>query len=159
MRSDPNLLRRASDDDKPLVSRLIQLYLYDLAAVVDFPIGADGVYEYEFLEAFWHTPYLLQRDGELRGFALVKRGCPLTDEEDCWFMAEFFVMRPYRRTGFGSRAVKEIFEAHPGRWHVPVLMENAPALNFWQKALEPFSAVSEPVAYDGADWRLFRMTG
>ncbi|GHA30352.1 hypothetical protein GCM10007989_27620 [Devosia pacifica] len=178
MRSDPNLLRRASDRDKPLVARLIQLYLYDLAAVVDFPIGADGLYDYEFLEAFWHTPfgadglydyefleafwhtpYLLQRDGELRGFALVKRGCPLTDEEDCWFMAEFFVMRPYRRTGFGSRAVKEIFEAHPGRWHVPVLMENAPALNFWQKALEPFSAVSEPVAYDGADWRLFRMTG
>ena len=65
MRSDPNLLRRASDDDKPLAARLIQLYLYDLAAVVDFPIGADGLYDYEFLEAFWHTPYLLQRIYEL----------------------------------------------------------------------------------------------
>ena len=45
-------LIRASDDDKPVIARLIQLYLYDMATQTPFAIAANGLYDYGNLDAF-----------------------------------------------------------------------------------------------------------
>ena len=50
-------------------------------------------------------------------------------------MAEFFVMRKYRRAGLGRRAAAEIFPLFPGEWTVRQQRGNAPATSFWRTAI------------------------
>ncbi|QQA41193.1 GNAT family N-acetyltransferase [Pelagovum pacificum] len=150
---DPSVVP-ATDDDRSVVARLIQLYLYDMAAQSPFSIEADGLYAYDFLDRFWQTPYLLYREDELAGFALVIEGCPITDRADCHFMAEFFVLRPYRRGGLGTLAAQTILHRHPGDWHVATLEDNAPARAFWATALAPWTPTVTPATHDGDTWRV-----
>lgn len=148
----------AGEEDRATVARLLQLYLYDFAALYGFPVGRDGLYEYDHLDRFWQHPYLIFADKELAGFALVIDGCPITDDARAHFMAEFFVLRPYRRRGVGRAAVDVLFARHPGLWHIGVLPDNAPAFSFWTVALGT-PPLDEVLSYDGEDWRLFKVTG
>ena len=111
-------LIRADTTDKPVIARLIQLYLYDMAAQEPFPIGADGAYAYDYLDRFWQHPYLFHLDGQIAGFALVIDHCPITQTAPCWFMAEYFVLRPYRQQALGRTMFHAILNHHSGRWHI-----------------------------------------
>jgi predicted acetyltransferase len=144
--------REVTDSERPTVERLIQLYLYDMASEHPWPLEPDGRYAYDFLDRFWQHPYLLYADGNLAGFALVIRGCPITGREDCWFMAEFFVLRPYRRQGLGAEAARQLFATHRGAWHVAVLGSNQPALAFWGRALSAYQPAVAPTEFDGDYW-------
>lgn len=128
-------VRKAAGTERPIIEQLIQLYLYDMASEHPWPLEPNGRYAYDFLDRFWQHPYLLHTNGELAGFALVIRGCPITGRADCWFMAELFVLRPYRRQGLGAEATRQLLANHPGAWHVAVLQSNQPALAFWNRAL------------------------
>jgi predicted acetyltransferase len=141
-------------DQKPAIANLIQLYLYDMTEFMPFPLGADGRFDYGFLDRFWRYPYLIHSGDELAGFALVIDECPLTATTPCWFMAEFFVLKAYRRAGMGSRAVSDIVERHPGRWHIGAPCANLPAQAFWTKALAPRSPTLSDITFDGDNWRL-----
>lgn len=67
-------------------------------------------------------------DGRPAGFALVR----LTDPTE---LAEFFVLRKYRRGGIGTAAAREVIARHPGRWAVGQIAANAPATAFWRRAI------------------------
>jgi predicted acetyltransferase len=140
----------AAEADRPVVARLIQLYLHDMTEYLPFAVGEDGLYEYDYLERFWQHPYLLRVDGELAGFALVIDRCPVTGETPCWFVAEFFLMRAYRGRGAGRAAAEAVFGRHAGRWHVGVINRNGPAAAFWSAVLP--HAPSRAVHFDGEDW-------
>jgi predicted acetyltransferase len=140
------------EGDKPLIANLIQLYLYDMSAVMNFPVGADGRYEYDFLDRFWQHPYAIRVDGELAGFALVIEECPVTGLKPCWFMAEFFVLRGYRRQGVGCEAVDAAIALHPGQWHIAALTDNEPATLFWDRVLEARDPKRTVVMFDDAEW-------
>ena len=88
-------LRRAATNHKPTIANLIQLYLHDMTEFMPFPVGADGRFEYGFLDRFWRHPYFIMQGDEIAGFALVVDECPLTGRAPCWFMAEFFVLKAY----------------------------------------------------------------
>lgn len=149
----------AQEADRQTVANLIQLYLYDMTDEGVWPVGADGLYEYDFLERFWRYPYLLHVDGELAGFALVVDECPLTGEKPCWFMAEFFVLRGYRRNGIGRRAVAELLGRHPGRWHVAVMGSHPKADAFWDQVLRAQEGlVVSMLVFEGDVWRLRSFT-
>ena len=105
---------------KPLIANLIQLYLYDMTESLPFPVGSDGRFEYGFLDRFWRFPYLIYSGDEIAGFALVVDECPLTGLAPCFFMAEFFVLKAYRRQGLGRAALGAILLRHPGEWHIAV---------------------------------------
>lgn len=144
----------ATDDQKPLVANLIQLYLYDMTDSMPFPVGPDGRFEYDFFDRFWRFPYLIHSDNEIAGFAFVIDECPLTARKSCWFMAEFFVLRAYRHRGVGQGAVAAIIDRHPGDWHIAVPLANAPAQSFWARALRTRHPAVREIAFEGDDWRL-----
>lgn len=148
----------ARDDQKPVIANLIQLYLYDVTESMPFPVGADGRFEYDFLDRFWRFPYLIYSDNQLAGFALVIEECPLTGRQPCWFMAEFFVLKAYRRRGVGKAAVTAIIDRHPGDWHIAVPLANAPAQAFWGRALQSRHPAAREITFDGDDWRLNAFT-
>jgi predicted acetyltransferase len=101
-------------------------------------VGPDGRFTYEGLDSYWRedgrVPLKVEAGGRLAGFVLVNRWSALNRVLD-HSVAEFFVLRKYRRIGVGSRAAGVLFERWPGRWEVAVAEYNKPALSFWRKAI------------------------
>jgi predicted acetyltransferase len=55
-------------------------------------------------------------------------------------MAEFFVLRKYRRAGVGTRAAHRIFGTYAGEWEVRQRSTNVSATSFWRTAISVYTA-------------------
>ena len=127
----------ASETDRPVLRRLIELYRHDFSEFDDTDVDSHGEFGYRYLDHYWTEPdrhaFLIRCDGRWAGFALVRSG----DPHD---MAEFFVMRKYRRSGVGREAAREVLHRFPGRWTVRQLLTNPAATEFWRVAIpHPFT--------------------
>ena len=136
-------LTSVPESQRQIITNLIQLYKYDFSefAEVGSPygeVGPDGRFTYEGLDSYWRedgwVPLTVKVDSRLAGFVLVNRWSALKRLLD-HSVAEFFVLRKYRRIGVGSRAARNLFERWPGSWEVAVARYNKPALSFWRKAI------------------------
>jgi len=81
-------------------------------------------------------------EGRLAGFVLVMHYNYFTGEHaaDCpWVIAEFFVMRKYRRQGVGRAAAFQVFDRFPGRWEVAEITSNVGAQAFWRKVIGEYT--------------------
>lgn len=131
------IVDRASKSDATTLGNLLQLYIHDLSAV--FPnveLGPDGLFRYDDLPLYWSQSdarfaFLIRVDGRLAGFALVKRGSPASNDPNVLDVAEFFVVRRFRRDGVGREAARLLWNTLPGRWTVRVSDGNNGALLFW----------------------------
>ena len=152
-------LHVAGPEDALLLENLLELYLHDLSVVFPIELGADGRFGYEKLALYWTEPErrfaFLIRDGErVAGFVLVTRGSPVSDDPNVLDVAEFFVLRRYRREGVGRRAAALLWESLPGDWIVRVSAGNRGALPFWRNVIpEPFTEIGR--AGTPHDWRVF----
>jgi predicted acetyltransferase len=130
-------VRPATIDEKPVVGHLFELYAHDFSELNGVDVDERGVYGYAYLDTYWtepeRHPFLIRVDGRLAGFALV-RALPPHD------MAEFFVMRKYRRGGVGVQAARSVFARFPGEWQVREIDANVGAVSFWRRAIPvPFT--------------------
>ena len=124
--------------EKPLLQRLLQLYLYDFSEFENSDVDDLGEYRYPWLEQYWsdpqRSPYIVRVDGKPAGFVLVNDQTVHSDNE--WSVAEFFIARKYRRQGVGRRVARIVFDRQPGRWELQVLETNRPAQHFWRSVLD-----------------------
>jgi predicted acetyltransferase len=102
----------------------------------DGRIGCSRYFDHYWTDPDRH-PLFIRVDSRLAGFALVAAGEPHD-------MAEFFVMRKYRRAGVGTEAARAIFERFPGPWQVRQEDANVDAISFWRSAI--------PVPFDESRW-------
>ncbi len=144
-------IARAAPGEKNALQNMMQLYVHDfseqwaglsgreLGRNAPFAeLGADGRFPDYPLDAYWaeegRLPLLIRSNGRLAGFALLNKhahsGRPVDQS-----MAEFFVLRRYRRGGVGTKAAHAIFTAHPGQWEAAVARRNMGALVFWRNAV------------------------
>ena len=125
--------------ERPALAGLLQLYLYDLADVMPWDVGASGRFGERALDGLWtdprRHPFLFRVGGRLAGFAIVDRGSRLTGDPGVWDVGEFFVLRRYRRRGVGERAARALFGRFPGPWEVRQLAANAGATAFWRAVI------------------------
>jgi predicted acetyltransferase len=138
--------------ERPVLDRLLQLYLHDFSehAPLGSPHGevdGDGLFAYlPGIGSYWQepncVPLLMRADGCLAGFALVNQWSALERPLD-HAVAEFFVVRKYRRAAVGTRAAEHMFRRYPGRWEVPVAGYNEEALLFWRPAVRSMAQVTE----------------
>lgn len=131
-------IRHARLQDLPALKSMLARYLAELAALE----GHEQPEDYPYLPLYWKEagrfPFLLVVDGDLAGFALVRR---VDDESGRHFqMAEFFVIPRQRRKGVGRRAAVEIFSRFPGRWRVRQQAFNRGARAFWRRVIGSYSA-------------------
>ena len=101
-----------------------------------------GRFDHDFWHGCWsgvRTPYLLRVDDHLAGFAIISRGSRLAPAPEVHDLAEFFVVRRYRRQGVGTRAAAELFGLHRGTWEVRQRAGNAAARAFWRKAIGAYT--------------------
>ena len=134
----PNLeIIPATAEQQPILANLLELYAHDFSEFRHLELGADGRFGYQQLPLYWREPdrhpFLVKVDGKLVGLVLVQRTAT------AWDMAEFFVVRSYRRRGIGIEIAREIWRRFPGRWEVRVLEANQPALAFWGRAVQLFT--------------------
>ena len=54
-------------------------------------------------------------------------------------MAEFFIMRKYRRQGIGEYVARYIFDQFTGAWQVGQIYENKSAIAFWRRVINRYS--------------------
>jgi predicted acetyltransferase len=132
----------ASLEQKPILRNLLELYSHDFCDYVDLEIGPDGRYGYKDLDIYWtepqRHPFLVWVESRLAGFVFVdrlERGSPALI---VWDVAEFFVLRGYRRKSIGTEVAHRLWKVFPGRWEVRVIITNEPAHRFWQRAVESF---------------------
>ena len=150
---DPAMLslcvRPARPDERLPLYRMLELYQHDLSAVWDQDLDSHGEYGYA-LDKYGgrpgHHAFVFQVAGQYAGFALVDAGqAPLTrhgrgpDLACCYWMAQFFVLRKYRRRGVGSAAARHVFETLPGPWQVGQMPLNTPAQAFWRRVISDFT--------------------
>jgi predicted acetyltransferase len=138
-------LDRAMPQDAALLENLLQFYIHDLSET--FPaieLEPDGRFVYEKLPLYWSEPqdrfpFVIRCDGRVAGFALATRGSPASDDPEVLDVAEFFVLRGYRRSGVGRSAAFLLWDQLPGRWIVRVSLGNRGALPFWAAVVAEYS--------------------
>lgn len=152
----------ATSDQSVIVANLFELYAHDFSEFHDVEIGDDGRFGFEKLSLFWSDPrrhaFLLRYRQKLAGFVFVKRGSEVNNLENVWDMAEFFVLRRYRRYGVGTEAARQIWTRFPGPWQIRVMESNKIAYHFWAHAIQAaFGEAVSPVRVEIAcrSWYLF----
>ncbi|UVI33035.1 GNAT family N-acetyltransferase [Paenibacillus spongiae] len=132
---------RAQPKDKILIQRMLELYTHDFTEFLDIDLDENGLYGYPYLDLYWiepgRHPFLIQVSGKLAGFVLVRTIS--SDEDPIHTIAEFFIVRKYRRQGIGKQAALKIFHLFPGRWRVDQVERNFPAQTFWRSVISSFT--------------------
>ena len=121
------------------LANLMQLYLHDLSEYDGDLPDATGLYDLgSYFDLYWvestRFPYVIY-DGETPvGFALVRE-----IGERVYSVAEFFVIRPKRKSNIGSQAAMQLFDKHAGTWHIAQQKENLAAQAFWKSVIRAYT--------------------
>jgi predicted acetyltransferase len=83
---------------------------------------------------------LVKINEKYAGFALVRK--IIHEDKDNKFhysMAEFFILKKYRKSGVGKQTAFHLFDLFPGTWEVAEIKENIPAQKFWRKIISEYT--------------------
>src|SRR5882757_6194204 len=136
-------LTKASRENISVMENLMQFYIYDFSEFVELDVKEDGLFEpYASLQEYWDKenerfPYFIKLGERYLGFVLV-RYITLNDR-NYFSMAEFFIMRKYRRKGIGRSIAEQVFNMHKGQWQIYQKESNRPAQVFWRKIITDYT--------------------
>ncbi|HEX3772558.1 MAG TPA: GNAT family N-acetyltransferase [Polyangiaceae bacterium] len=141
------------------LENLAQLYIHDWSAIVPLDVGEDGRFHQLDLTPYRdgneHHALLVRVEDRPAGFALIHEASRLTGERGVFDMAEFFVLRRYRRQGVGLAAAFAAFDRFPGPWEIRQRDDNPDATAFWRRAVAQYTGG----AYREARWESPAWTG
>jgi predicted acetyltransferase len=152
----------ATREQQPIVVNLLELYAHDFSEFHDVELGEDGRFGYPDLSLYWSEPdrfpFLVRINDKLAGVILVRKGSRISANEAVWDMAEFFIVRRYRRRGIGTHIAHEIWRKFPGPWQIRVMQVNDSAHQFWAHAITAFAGdafQSSTFEKAATKWHLF----
>jgi predicted acetyltransferase len=129
--------------EKSVLRQLLELYAYDFSEYDQADINQHGYYGYRHFDHYWteasRHPFFIKVDDQLAVFVLVNDHCYVLKNSTARSIAEFFVMRKYRRTGVGRAAAFLIFDRFPGKWEVIQHGNNLPSQRFWEKVMGDYT--------------------
>ena len=130
----------ATPDERLPIARMLELYQHDLSDLWDQDLDLHGEYGYA-LDRYWgrprHHAFVFRVAGKHAGLALVDDAVHLPENE-LW-LAQFFVLKKYRRRGVGSAAARAVFDQIRGRWEVGQMPLNLPAQAFWRRVIGAYT--------------------
>lgn len=127
--------------DYPVIQNMGRFYVYDMSEYMAWEIPDDGLYECIDFKKYWETkdafPFLIRYRNELAGFVIIdKRGSDDTIEFN---MAQFFILRKFKRKGIGEYVAHHCFNQFKGTWEVMVIPGNEGAYRFWRSIITKFT--------------------
>ena len=135
-------IREAALAEKTLLRNLLELCQHDYSEYDGEDVDEHGLFGYRYLDHYWtdagRYPFLIRVDARLAGFVLV-RVVDSKDRTQTYSIAEFFVMRKYRRHGVGRQAACFVFDRFPGPWIVCQEAGNLPAQHFWRQIIGEYT--------------------
>jgi predicted acetyltransferase len=139
--TQPNItIRKAAPEDRLPLSRMLELYQYDLSHIWDQDLDANGEYGY-VLDRYWTDArchvFVVLVDYQYAGFALVD-GAVKVGSSGFW-MDQFFILQKYRCAGAGKALARAVFDALPGSWEVGQMLNNERAQIFWRKIIDDYN--------------------
>ena len=144
-------VERATVGDKVVLRNLMQLYRYDYTEFEPDDLDEHGLFNYNYLDHYWVEPgryaFLVRVDDKLAGFALVRTLDADADGGLRYSMAEFFIMRSFRRCGVGRTVAREVFGRLPGQWVVRQDVTNSGAMAFWRQVIGEYMGGHYEEAY------------
>lgn len=131
-------------EQKPVLMQMMELYSYDFSVYSGDDISEYGYFGYPHIDDYWNEPgrypFFIRVDGRLAGLALVRSCSEYVPMDEPHSMAEFFVMKKYRRRGVGRSAAMAVFDRFHGGWEISVWSNNADAKRFWHSVVEDCTA-------------------
>ena len=127
----------ARDEESSVLAALLQLYVYDFSEMLAIDLDDDGRFPVPTTEG--RDAFLMRVDGKLAGFALHAGTSRLTGESGVHDVAEFFVLRRYRRAGVGEQGARWLFDRFGGRWEVRQKADNVHAIAFWRRVIDRYT--------------------
>lgn len=139
---DNTQIVKVLEDEKSILRQLIELYEYDFSEFNGADVNAQGFYGYSYLDHYWteekRQAYFVKVDGQYAGFVLVNDFCYLVHDH-ARSIAEFFIMRKYRRNGIGQQVARLVFDTHKGNWEVLQHGSNDAAQHFWKRVIQEYT--------------------
>ena len=138
-------IKKASRKRLPVFERMMQLYLYDFSEIEGFDVDREGLFRPgpSRLESYWtdpdRFPFLIYANSKIAGFVLVNDYTCLEENAGAKSIAEFFVMRKYRRRGIGKAAAFLVFDRFPGKWEVRQIRSNLDGYHFWKRVIAEYT--------------------
>lgn len=136
-------LEKASINQKSIMRNLLELYNYDFTEYDPDDVDEHGLYGYKYLDHYWteenRYPFLIRVNNNLAGFILVRGMGTNSQNNNIYSIAEFFVMRKYRKAGVGKRAAIMVFNMLKGEWKVSQIESNIPAQHFWRNVISEYT--------------------
>ena len=130
-------------EQKSVFIQMMELYNYDFSEFSDDDINEYGYFGYPRIDDYWNEegrfPFFIRVDGKLAGLVLVRSCSEYTHLTQPHNIAEFFVMKKYRRKGVGKAAAMKIFDMFPGGWEVSQWSNNLPAQKFWKQVISEYT--------------------
>lgn len=138
-------LIKASAEHHFLLDNLMQFYIYDFSEWLNLDVMRNGSFEkYKEAETYWQernkSIYLVEKENQYAGFVLVKT---IAEKNKQYFsIAEFFILKKYRKKGLGKQVAFQVFDLYKGSWQVFQLNQNVPAQIFWHKVVSEYTGGS-----------------
>lgn len=135
-------LVEASINKWGLLESMLQLYAYDFSEFTSDDINECGDFGFARLLRYYWTgknpdPFIIKVGDKIAGFVMVKK-IEISNTE-YHSVAEFFILRKYRKSGIGKRVAKMVFKKFQGPWYVDVIKSNEPACVFWEKVIKDYT--------------------
>lgn len=131
------------ETEKSVLRHLMELYAYDFSEFDGADVNEHGLYGYSYFDHYWteegRQPFFIRVDEELAGFVLVNEYYYLVKEPGTKSVAEFFVMRKYRRKGIGKKIAFQIFDKYRGHWEFIQHGGNQPSKIFWERVINEYT--------------------
>ncbi len=138
-------LYTASLSDYPIIQNMARFYVYDMTEYMGdekgWEIPEDGLFECIDLKKYWKdphaSPFLIRVNQEIAGFVIIdKKG---SDHQVDFNMAQFFILRKFKKQGLGRHVAYQCFDRFKGIWEVMVLPPNTGAYQFWKKIISDYT--------------------
>lgn len=127
-------------EHKSVLRHLMELCLHDYSEFDGADVDEHGLFGYRRIDHYWtedgRHAFLMKVASNIAGFVLVRDS---SNTGDAHSVAEFFVLRKYRRKGVGRRAAHGVFNMFPGIWRVHQDKDNTPAQAFWRAVIGEYS--------------------
>lgn len=131
-------VQRASLEQKPILGKLLQIYLEELSA-----INVRENKDYKYFDLYWEeterTPFIINTDNKIAGFVLVNTHTNIPENRGAKAIAEFFILKKYRRKGFGKGAAFQIFDMFSCKWEVAVPKNHRDSQKFWRRVINDYT--------------------